>query len=130
MPFVPVTKPSMSSPLKVTMAVLGVPLAESLTFTPKVPAASTPQRMPSHLIVIDLVMVTVPKPPGSIALISTFAAVLEIAPAKVLQGAVRLHGLASSATPETQVRLAWAKAPEEKPTASEIPRRKRKILEV
>jgi hypothetical protein len=33
---------------------------------------------------------------------------LEIAPAKVLQGAVRLHGLTSSPTPETQVRVAWA----------------------
>jgi hypothetical protein len=36
------------------------------------------------------------------------AAVFEIAPAKVLQGAVRLHGLTSSPTPETQVRVAWA----------------------
>jgi len=35
-------------------------------------------------------------------------AVLEIAPAKVLQGAVRLHGLASSPTADTQVRGAWA----------------------
>jgi hypothetical protein len=34
--------------------------------------------------------------------------VFEIAPAKVLQGAVRLHGLRSSPTPETQVRVAWA----------------------
>jgi hypothetical protein len=33
---------------------------------------------------------------------------LEIAPAKVLQGAVRLQGLTSSPTPETQVRVAWA----------------------
>jgi hypothetical protein len=42
--------------------------------------------------------------------ISPFAAVLEMAPAKVLHGAVRLHGLASSPTPETQVRVAWARA--------------------
>src|SRR5215471_2707949 len=35
-------------------------------------------------------------------------AVFEIAPAKVLHGAVRLHGLASSPTPETHVRVAWA----------------------
>src|SRR5688572_17562802 len=38
------------------------------------------------------------------------AAVFEIAPAKVLHGAVRLHGLTSSPTPETQVRVAWALA--------------------
>src|ERR1043166_6478673 len=39
-------------------------------------------------------------------------AVLEIAPAKVLQGAVRLHGSASLPTPDTQVRVAcaWAGA--------------------
>jgi hypothetical protein len=43
-------------------------------------------------------------------LISPAAAVFEIAPGKVLHGAVRLHGLASSPTPETQVRLAWALA--------------------
>src|ERR1700744_5960600 len=59
-------------------------------------------------MVIDLVMVTAPKPPGSRQLISPPAAGLEMAPAKVLQGAVRLQGLASSPTPETQVRLAWA----------------------
>ena len=59
-------------------------------------------------MVIDLVMVTAPKPPGSRQLISPPAAVFEIAPAKVLQGAVRLHGLTSSPTPETQVRVACA----------------------
>src|SRR5438270_12213246 len=53
-------------------------------------------------------MVTAPKPPGSRASISPQSAVFEMAPAKVLQGAVRLHGLASSPTPDTQVRLAWA----------------------
>jgi hypothetical protein len=31
-----------------------------------------------------------------------------MAPANVLQGAVRLQGLASSPTPDTQVRVAWA----------------------
>jgi flavoprotein len=31
-----------------------------------------------------------------------------MAPANVLQGAVREHGLASSPTPETHVRVAWA----------------------
>ena len=55
---------------------------------------------------IDLVMVTPPKPPGSRQLISPDVAVLVIAPAKVWQGAVRLHGLASLPTPDTQVRVA------------------------
>src|ERR1051326_6621267 len=60
------------------------------------------------LIVMDLVMVTAPKPPGSSVLISPPAAVLEIAPAYVLQGAVRLQGFTSSPTPDTQVRVACA----------------------
>jgi hypothetical protein len=51
-------------------------------------------------------------------LISPFAAVFEIAPAKVLHGAVRLHGLTSSPTPDTQVRVACALAGEV-PRASE-----------
>jgi hypothetical protein len=55
-----------------------------------------------------LVIVIAPKPPGSSASISPPGAVFEMAPGKVLHGAVRLHGLASSPTPETQVRLAWA----------------------
>ena len=63
-------------------------------------------------MVIALVMVRAPKPPGSMQLISPPAAVLEIAPAKVLHGAVRLHGLTSSPTPDTQVRVAWAWAAE------------------
>jgi hypothetical protein len=58
-------------------------------------------------MVIALVMVTAPYPAGSNASISPPAAVLEIAPAKVLHGAVRLQGFASSPTPETHVRLAW-----------------------
>src|SRR5262245_33848396 len=62
------------------------------------------------MIWIDLVIVTPPKPPGSRQLISPPLAVFEMAPAKVLQGAVRLHGLASSPTPETQVRVACAAA--------------------
>jgi hypothetical protein len=36
-----------------------------------------------------------------------FVAVFIIAPAKVLHGAVRLHGSASLPTPDTQVRV-WA----------------------
>src|SRR6266852_4300238 len=59
-------------------------------------------------IVIDFVIVTCPNPPGSRQSISPLMAVFEMAPAKVLQGAVRLHGLASSPTPDTQVRLACA----------------------
>src|SRR5215831_2182229 len=77
---------------------------------PFVPDTSTPASKPIELIVIDLVIVTAPKPPGSSTLISPAGAVLEIAPAKVLHGAVRLHGLASSPTPETQVRVACADA--------------------
>src|SRR5437763_13778471 len=59
-------------------------------------------------MVTALVIGTAPYPAGSSASISPPAAVLEIAPAKVLQGAVRLHGLASSPTPDTQVRDACA----------------------
>src|SRR4051812_18573509 len=57
-----------------------------------------------------LVIVTPPKPPGSMQLISPPAAVFEIAPANVLHGAVRLQGFASSPTPETHVLVAWAEA--------------------
>jgi hypothetical protein len=53
-----------------------------------------------------LVIVTAPNLPGSSASISPPALVFEMAPANVLQGAVRLQGLASSPTPETHVRLA------------------------
>src|SRR5262245_23285747 len=59
---------------------------------------------------MDLVIVTAPKPPGSRTLISPPGAVFEMAPAKVLHGAVRLHGLTSSPTPDTQVRVACALA--------------------
>src|ERR1700754_3122844 len=78
------------------------------TITPFVNAPRMPPNVPVQSRVIDLVMVTAPMPPGSRQLISPPTAVLEIAPAKVLHGAVRLHGLASSPTPETQVRVAWA----------------------
>src|SRR5262249_53731430 len=67
-------------------------------------------------MMIDLVMVKAPKPPGSRTSISPFAAVFEMAPAKVLHGAVRLHGLASSPTPDTQVRVACAAAGDAAPT--------------
>src|SRR5688572_25784308 len=71
-------------------------------------------------MVIDLVMLMVPKPPGSRQLISPFVAVFAIAPAKVLHGAVRLQGLTSSPTPEIHVRVAWALAVDaESATATE-----------
>src|SRR5207253_1008194 len=46
-------------------------------------------------------------PPGSMQLMMPPAAVLEMAPANVLHGAVRLQGLRSSPVPETHVRD-WA----------------------
>src|ERR1700733_9431307 len=83
----------------------------ALTVMPFVPAIDMPPSPePSEAIVIALVTVTAPKPPGSSVSISPPAAVLEIAPGKVLQGAVREHGLTSSPTPEIQVRVACADA--------------------
>src|SRR6188768_2871554 len=80
----------------------------ALIMMPLVPAARIePNPEPSlPSIVIPLVIVTAPKPPGSRTLISPPAAVFEIAPANVLHGAVREHGLTSSPTPDTQVRVA------------------------
>src|SRR5687767_6094399 len=97
----PLQKPSMESPriviTSVSVALMVIPVTSEARIEPNEPVAS---------IVIDFVIVTAPKPPGSSTLISPQAAVFEIAPAKVLQGAVRLQGLASSPTPETQVREA------------------------
>src|ERR1700704_3109046 len=98
--------PLMSRPFKTTAPV------PALTVTPVTLDDRMPPITPLQMMLIDLVMVTAPKPPESRQLISPRAAVFEIAPAKVLQGAVRLHGLASSPTPETQVRVAWAWAGE------------------
>src|SRR5215216_1939703 len=83
-----------------------------LMLTPLTPEARIEACAPAPSMVMDLVMVMVPKPPESSTLISPLMKVLEIAPAKVLQGAVRLQGLTSSPTPETQVRVAcaWANA--------------------
>ena len=81
-----------------------------LTLIPFPAAARIDPNVPPQSIVIDLVMVTAPKPPGSMQLISPNAAVFEMAPAKVLHGAVRLQGLTSSPTPETHVRVACAAA--------------------
>src|ERR1044072_3006905 len=102
MPVVPVPAPLMSSPSSTTSA------AALLTIIPVVPAARMPPITPLHRIVMDLVMLTAPKPAESRQLISPEVAVFEIAPGKVLHGAVRLHGLTSSPTPETQVRVACA----------------------
>src|SRR3984957_6632214 len=90
-------------PLSMTLSVVA-----ALIVTPGVPDTRIDPSVALQLSVIDLVMVMPPNPPGSRQLISPAAAVFEIAPAKVLHGAVRLHGLASSPTPETQVRVAWA----------------------
>src|SRR5580704_10819955 len=85
------------------------PPTPALTFTPFVPDARMEATWPPPpSSVIDLVIDTVPKPPGSSASISPPVAVFEMAPGQVLHGAVRLHGLASSPTPETQVRVACA----------------------
>ena len=97
--------PSMSSPRRMTSSV-----AAAFTITPSMFELSMPPRTFEASIVIAFVIVTLPKPPPSRALISPPAAVLLIAPANVLQGAVREHGLTSSPTPETQVRVACADA--------------------
>src|SRR5262249_34110117 len=81
--------------------------APAWTTMPLVPATRTEATWPPPPSrVMALVMVRAPNPPGSIASIYPPGAVLEMAPAQVLHGAVRLQGLASSPTPETQVRLA------------------------
>src|SRR5262245_53685556 len=102
-PFNPVPRPSISKPRNTTTSV-----DPTFTMIPFVPATNTPAIAPSATIEMDFVMVTAPNPPGSSTLISPAAAVLLIAPANVLHGAVRLQGLASSPTPETQVRVACA----------------------
>ena len=68
--------------------------------TPAIPANDPPPSM-----VRDLSIITMPKPPGSRTSISPPGLVFELAPAKVLHGLVRLQGLASSPTAETQVRF-------------------------
>jgi hypothetical protein len=75
-------------------------LASAETFMALVPETRIEATWPPPpSSVIDLVIVSAPKPPGSSASISPPAAVFEMAPAKVLHGAVRLHGLASLPTP-------------------------------
>src|SRR3954452_13851425 len=101
MPLRPVPIPLISMPRKITRS-----FGPACTTMPLVPDTKTLPITPSHAIVSALVMVTAPNPAESRQLISPAGAVLETAPANVLHGAVRLHGLASSPTPETQVREA------------------------
>src|ERR1700694_5218767 len=109
MPTVPDLTP-LRSRLRITSKLHAV--LELLMVIPGTPAARSeatwPASPPPPSILMPLVIVTVPNPPGSSTSISPQSAVLEIAPANVLQGAVRLHGLASSPTPDTQVRVACA----------------------
>src|SRR5882724_10796476 len=94
----------MSRPLRTTASP-----PPAATVMPSAPlATSTPASTLSQMIDTAWVIVTDPKPPASRQLISPPTAVLASAPAKVLHGAVRLHGLTSSPTPETHVRVAWA----------------------
>src|SRR4026207_1419562 len=104
-PFMPLQNPLIEMPLMVTTSV-----AAALMMIPFTREARIEAIVPVPSSVIDLVIVTAPKPPGSRASISPQAAVFEMAPAQVLQGAVRLQGLASSPTPDTHVReaCAWA----------------------
>src|SRR5439155_19892390 len=103
--------PAPSMPFMRKLRSITTPVGPAWTLTPLVPEtrmlATCP---PPPSIVIALVIVTPPYPAGSRASISPPAAVFEIAPANVLHGAVRLHGLTSSPTPETQVRVACAQA--------------------
>src|SRR5258707_6074513 len=103
MPLMPLQAPLIDRPLIVITSV-----AAALTMMPVGRDARIDAIVPVPSRVIDLVIVTAPKPPGSSASISPGSAVFEIAPAKVLQGAVRLQGLTSSPTPDTQVRVACA----------------------
>src|SRR5687768_6416324 len=112
-PFRPGVEPAplIVRPRSTTRIVPGVAVKESLITKPLMPPEfRVLPNVPVQSMVIDLVMVRVPKPPGSRQLISPPGAVLEMAPAKVLHGAVRLQGLASSPTPDTQVRVACAEA--------------------
>src|ERR1043166_5851034 len=107
MPFVPRVVPApLMSRLRRTMLWVD----SALMMTPWTPEERMLPSVPVQSMVISLVIVTAPNPPGSRQLMMPGLAVFEIAPANVLQGAVRLHGLASSPTPETHVRVAWALA--------------------
>src|SRR5580692_8126774 len=111
-------------PLNRKFRMIMTSVAAALMFMPFEPEARMEATWPPPpSSVIALVIVSVPKPPGSSASISPPADVLEMAPAKVLHGAVRLQGLASSPTPEIQVRVACACAGAiAKPTTNSAPR--------
>jgi hypothetical protein len=97
-----VPPPLMLSDLRLTVAF------GALTIIPVVLLAKIEPCVPVQSSVIDFMIVTAPKPPGSRQLISPRVAVFDIAPANVLHGAVRLHGFTSSPTPEIHVRVACA----------------------
>jgi len=82
--------------------------AAMLMIIPVVPLARIPAKISWQSMVMDLVIVTAPNAPESRQFICPLMKVLLMAPAKVAHGAVRLHGLASLTTPETQVRDACA----------------------
>src|SRR5678815_2196624 len=105
----------------------GLAVAESLTLTPFTKDARIEPNVPPPSMVMLLVTVTAPKPAGSIQSISPLTAVFEIAPAKVLQGAVRLQGFASSPTPDTHVRVACACAAADTHTRRTRPANSRRI---
>src|ERR1041385_6535646 len=108
-PAVPGLLPLPRSPSSCRLRRITTSPAPAETTMPLVPETSTEAIWPPPpSMVMDLVIVTAPNPPGSSASISPPASVLEMAPANVLQGAVRLHGFASLPTPETNVRDACA----------------------
>src|SRR5437868_7530288 len=114
--FEPTGPPSITRPRTMTTQLGSL---TQLTVIPLVPATRMPASpMPSLASVIAFVTVTPPKPPGSCVSISPPAAVLEIAPEKVLHGAVREQGLTSSPTPEIHVLVACALAGDTKVIAA------------
>src|SRR5215471_16286599 len=114
--FEPTGPPSITRPRTTTTQLGSV---AQLTVMPLVPATRIPASpMPSLASVIAFVTVTALKVPGSSVSISPPAAVLAIAPAKVLQGAVREQGLTASATPEIHVLVACALAGDTKVIAA------------
>src|SRR5215204_1583817 len=100
MPILPVPMPSTERLRRFTT------IPAPLMVMPSNPGARTPPNTPPQSIVTDLVMLTAPNPPGARQLMMPLATVLVRAPAKLLHGAARLHGLPSSPAPDTQVRLA------------------------
>ena len=72
--------------------------------------ATWPASPPPPSILMALVIVTVPNPPGSSASISPQSAVLEIAPGKGLAGCGAAARIDVVADPDTQVRVACADA--------------------